>query len=79
MTCPDCTAATERDWYGYSSQCKDCNARAVSRGSDFDRCKRYDPPKLDAGYRKVLERTQLTHAEVKAAYLADRVNSKESD
>ncbi|MDO9313381.1 MAG: hypothetical protein Q7T97_02410 [Burkholderiaceae bacterium] len=76
MTCPDCTTAAERDWYGYTSQCKACDARALSRGPDFDRVRRAG--KLDARYQRALDQIGLTHKEVRAAFDGDRVNRKDA-
>lgn len=75
MNCIDCETAATRDWYSYRNGCKSCTARAYSRGPDFDRVRKAG--KLDSAYQRTLERAGLTHAEVKSAFEADRVNKKE--
>lgn len=30
--CPDCIAASERDWHGFTAGCMVCAARHISRG-----------------------------------------------
>lgn len=76
MTCEDCTTAAARAWYGYRSGCIGCNARAISRGPDFDRCRR--AAKQDAAYRQALERVGITHKQAVEAYQVDRMNRKDA-
>lgn len=67
--CPDCATAAERVHHGFAALCRGCWARGIARGPDYARVMAVGW--LDKGYLAVLQRTSVTHAEVKAAAAAD--------
>lgn len=69
MPCDDCTTATERLHHGFGAFCRGCWARGISRGPDFARVRQSKV--LDKPYLDLLQRTSVTHAEVKAAAETD--------
>lgn len=69
MTCKDCSTATERIWHGFGAFCRGCWARGISRGPDYHRVK--SAGRLDKPYLDLLQRTSVTHQEVKAAAETD--------
>lgn len=72
MSCDACIKATQIPWAIFTTDCRGCNARMVSRSVDFHRVKRND--KLDAGYRNILDQLGLTHREVRQAWDDDAIN-----
>lgn len=72
-TCPDCQAASERMHHGFTSNCRGCWARAVSRSPDFHRV--MQAQWLDKDYLAMLQRTSVTHQEAKLARAIDKLYS----
>lgn len=71
MSCTECAAAAaERLHAIFRKDCRGCEARAVSRGPDFHRCR--TAGKQDRQYRELLERVGITHADVVKAAEADK-------
>ncbi|RZJ12194.1 MAG: hypothetical protein EOP39_04350 [Rubrivivax sp.] len=70
MTCTDCTAAAQGPHWGFKRACPGCEARAISRGPDFHRCR--TAGKQDGQYRELLTKVGVTHAEVVAAAEVDK-------
>lgn len=67
--CPECKAAAESVHHGFAALCRGCWARGISRGPDFARVR--ESKMLDQPYLDLLQRTSVTHAEVKAAAEVD--------
>lgn len=72
--CPSCSQAAQVPDCGlFTVSCRQCTARAVSRGPDFFASKQRGTQTRD--YRELLERMGLTHEEVLAARDADASHS----
>ncbi len=69
MTCPDCTAASERGHHGFRAECMGCCARAAARGPHYRRCR--DAGVQDRAYRQMLEQFGLTHQQAQDAATSD--------
>jgi hypothetical protein len=67
--CPDCAAAAKVLHHGFRANCRGCCARAAARSPQFFKVRQAGMQ--DRGYRALLDRFGLTHAEVKAAHAAD--------
>ena len=68
--CKDCADASEGLHHGFTLYCQGCTARAVARSPEFSRAVKTGVQ--DAEYRSLLKKTQMTHAEAKAAASNDR-------
>ncbi len=70
--CIDCKTASAQLHHGFHANCPGCAARAVSRGSNYRRCLANGTQ--DRLYRDELELLKVTHAAVREAAAADRLN-----
>lgn len=52
MSCPDCTAAAQRQWHGYTADCRGCKARQLASGPAFAESERNG--RLSHDYRKAV-------------------------
>ncbi len=81
MSCPECIAAASRPHHAFMSNCRGCQARAISRGHEFFAARkaagRAGTPEVTA-YLALIERVGLTHDEVRAAWKADAANQSAS-
>lgn len=80
MTCPHCTAATERMHGKFDDHCRGCRARRIARGIVFHNAKtalpeEHDFDKVRDRYRELLAASDVTHAEVRAAAASDFENT----
>ena len=67
--CQECKRAAVEMWHAFSTSCRQCNARAFSRGPDFFRVR--NEGRLDQDYLDRLQALGLTHLEVKQAAAED--------
>ena len=73
MTCEACIAASKRIAHEFRD-CAGCHARAVARSPEFSKAVRGG--RQSPEYRRLLNQVGVTHAEVKAAAISDRVCDK---
>lgn len=70
-SCPDCTTAKARPWHGFTSGCRGCDARALSRSPHVFESRRRN--KQTPEYRAALALAGLTHADVLEAGRTDAI------
>jgi len=71
MTCADCTHALAGPWHGFTSTCKACKARMLSRSPEYVESRRQN--KLIHAYRAALRLCGVSHADVIEATKTDRI------
>lgn len=74
MTCPDCAAAAQAEHWGFRAGCRGCCARAAARSPHYFRVQQAGYQ--DRQYRALLTQFELTHAEVRAAAAADKLERR---
>jgi hypothetical protein len=74
QTCPDCTAAAESAWHGFTHGCPGCAARAVSRGPNYRES--HAAGKQTRKYRAELEMLGVSHQQVLEAAAADALGKE---
>lgn len=80
QTCEDCAAAQAGPHHGFTSRCKGCEARAVSRCITYFRAKHAERGTQDGkeardAYREMLAGVMVTHAQVQEAAARDFVTN----
>lgn len=73
MNCPHCKEANEVQHHGYSTTCKGCRLRNISRHPTFVASMRAGT--LSPAYLNLLRVWGVTHDEVKAASERDRMSA----
>ena len=69
MTCPDCAASEVGLWAGFTRTCERCRARMVARSMPCWASRQAG--KLTCEYVRLLQKTGLTHQQVKDAGALD--------
>jgi hypothetical protein len=66
MTCPDCTAAAQREYHGFAEGCLGCVARGIGRLKAYPHAGPHTRQ-----YRELLRGAGVTHLDVRTARALD--------